>query len=501
MKMKEVIMLTGIPERTIRFYEERGMLQVPTERRNGRTYHEFTQENVEELKRIVILRKARFSLDEIQEMRKHPEKIGSIVTANFSRLEEEQKEIQHLTQDEGLKEARDWGALSDMVQQSLRAIPGYEASLRFGKMDVESEEEKQAAIAAYRRNTRTRDNILLFVFMGLAAFFLCMAVLFGALLYGASRSEPTAAAVEVHTTVPEPSGNTQGWIYYRLEKSIARAKEDGTGEEIIYQSTTENSVLQFLMGEDKLYILDDAQLFSVNADGTGLYEYPAEILPEYSNSGGSSWLWEIFLLYGDSLFVIQQDSPYEKALVRVPVDGGKQEELDIDLSHLSNICGWIWDDMLYVYGVEISTENTDEDGTQFKTRFTSVVSTYNLTHDNLVETRSGTFVTESAMGLYFSRDAGYLLNTNEVVEGQKDLIRVTPENPDGEIVKSYTDEIWTMYEKYLLLATVVDGFVMNFYLENVETGARTDLGENLPTYLDFTPVGLRVAPGEFVEYP
>ena len=499
MKMKDVIMLTGVPERTIRFYEERGMLQVPTERRNGRNYHEFTEENVQDLKRIVILRKARFSLDEIQEMRNAPEQIEAIVTGNFARLEAEQQEIQRLTQDEELKTAADWDELSRRVERSLRAIPGYEVSLRFGVGDDESQEEKQAAIAAYRKNAKARDNILLYVFIGLSAFFLCMAVIFGALLYQASRAEPTATAVEVQREVPAPSGTTDGWIYYKLDRSIARAREDGLGEEVIYESGTENSVMQFIVDTEKIYILDDNQLFSVNADGSGLYEYPAEILSEYTNGGGGGWLWDIFLLYGDNIYVMQHEGADTEVIVRVPVDGGEQTELDIDFEHLTNVCGWVWDDILYVYGVDVSANHMDE--IQFETYFTSTVTTYNLVQDKRLAISGGAFATSCAQGLYFDENVGYFYNANSMEEGVYELIRVTRENPDGEIFRRYPDLIWAVYEDWVLLATEAEGTVTNFYLENIETGARVDLGPDISLDMNFTPVGLRVGIGEFVPYP
>lgn len=501
MKMKEVIMLTGIPERTIRFYEERGMLQVPTERRNGRTYHDFTENNIRELKQIVILRKARFSLDEILEMQKHPEKIESIVEANFTRLDNEMAELEKLTQDESLKDAADWAELSQKAEHALRAIPGYVSPLRFGQGDAESPEEKQEAIAAYRKNTITRDHILLYVFLGLALFFLAMAVVFGVLLYQASREAPTAPVAAMTDAVPAPSGTTEGYTYYQLDRCIARANENGTEEEIIYESATENSVIQFLVETDKLYILDDSRLFSVNADGTGLYEYAAEVLPEYYNGGSGGWLWDIFLFYQDSLFVIQQDSPHEMAVVRVPADGGTQKELDIDLASLSNLCGWIWEETLYVYGVDTDLEYLSEDETQFTSSTSSVIITYNLTRDELIASTSGDFITDCANGLYFGAEEGYFYNGNETIPGTYEIIRVTPSNPAGESYRQYEDVIWTVYGDWVILGTEVEGTIINFRLENMETGSSVDLGERIPLTLNFTPRGLRMAPGEYIPYP
>ena len=49
MKMKEAISATGLPEKTIRYYEDRGLVTPETYRQNGRTYHEYSWEDIETL--------------------------------------------------------------------------------------------------------------------------------------------------------------------------------------------------------------------------------------------------------------------------------------------------------------------------------------------------------------------------------------------------------------------------------------------------------------------
>lgn len=499
MKIKDVVLRTGLPENTIRFYESRGLVSPATQQRNGRTYHEFTEENVADLKQIILLRKARFSLEEIQTMQSSPEQIKTIVTKNLLRLSAEKQNLERLMQSDHLKDASDWCDLSRRVEQSFRAIPDFEISLRFGTEDEESQAEKQAAIAAYRNKAATRENLWLYIFMGLSAFFLCMAVIFGALLYHTSRSEPTTNVIEIYKEVPTPSGTTHGWVYYKLDECIARW--NGRSEEIIYQSNTDHKCIQFIVDEEKLYILDDTRLFSVNADGSGLYEYPAEILPEYANSGYNDLIYDIFLLDKNNIYVMQQGHASETALVQIPKDGGAQHRLEIDLNQLDNICGWIWDDILYVYGVDTSTVFTDEPQSVAYGECYSVVTTYNLTQNQRIQTVGGAFITSCATGLYFNDRLGYFCNTNSTGGESYELIRVTPENPNGEIVGRYPDRILAVYKNWVLLEEQLEGITMNIYLENIDTGARKDLGPNIDTNLNFTSIGLRVGIGQFVPYP
>ena len=70
MKMKDVIAKTGLTDRAIRLYIENGLVS-PSYRESytGRRNIDFTEEDVEELSNIAILRKAGFSISEIKELR------------------------------------------------------------------------------------------------------------------------------------------------------------------------------------------------------------------------------------------------------------------------------------------------------------------------------------------------------------------------------------------------------------------------------------------------
>lgn len=483
MKMKEVVQQTGIPERTIRFYEERGMLDVKKERRNGRNYHEFTQENVEELQRIVTLRRARFSLDEILAMKRMPKKIGEIVETNLRRLEGEQKQLSLLTQNENMVYASDWKELSQQVESALRSAPDYQIQLRFGYSDPESPQEKEAAIAAHRKNQKIQEHKLTYLFLGLSIFFFFLALIFGVLLYDASRSDPTIAQQHF---VPEAQGLTGDYLYYRLDEGLARCHKDGGQEELIYET---KNIFQFLLSRDKIFILDGTRLISINADGSGIYEYLPGFYTEYVNNDANGG---VFLLGDDSIFILEGDDLGNRALVRVPMDGSEQEKLDIDLEGYANLCCWVWDDILYVFRtfVDLPGVTISSDG------FYSEILDYHLEQHEVSPIQTAFSVT-SAQGLYFDDSQGYF------VDFQGNLILVTEEHLSGAVLKTYEEEILAMYGDSLLLISEDDQGV-HYYLENIHTGAKTLLPQIYGTenlYLNFTDSGLRIEPGIYAVYP
>ena len=54
MKIKEVCERTGLTERTVRFYMQKGLIAPKGELRNGREYSEFSETDVEMLQDLVI---------------------------------------------------------------------------------------------------------------------------------------------------------------------------------------------------------------------------------------------------------------------------------------------------------------------------------------------------------------------------------------------------------------------------------------------------------------
>ena len=96
MKLKEVCEATGLTRKTIRLYEEKGLLVPQKEARNGREYREYSQEDVETLREIATLRRAWFTMDEISRMQQDPEAIGEIFPQYLQWLEAQQQTLRQL---------------------------------------------------------------------------------------------------------------------------------------------------------------------------------------------------------------------------------------------------------------------------------------------------------------------------------------------------------------------------------------------------------------------
>ncbi len=92
MTRKDVCSATGLSVKTLRLYEEKGLIAPEKQRKNGKDFWVYTPELVSQLERIALLRRALFTMDEIRTMQEHPEEISGIVRRyqQWLRLQEEQ---------------------------------------------------------------------------------------------------------------------------------------------------------------------------------------------------------------------------------------------------------------------------------------------------------------------------------------------------------------------------------------------------------------------------
>ena len=90
MNIKEVENLLSVSRANVRFYEQEGLLTI---HRKANNYRDYTDENIEELKKIILFRKLGFTVDEIKKMKNGELSLDSAAAANIERLE---KEIQSL---------------------------------------------------------------------------------------------------------------------------------------------------------------------------------------------------------------------------------------------------------------------------------------------------------------------------------------------------------------------------------------------------------------------
>ena len=92
MKMKEICERTGLTERAVRLYCERGLLSPSTYTQNDREYLVFDDRDEKALRCIATLRAADFSLDEIRTMQNEPFLIEKTVREHTARLMRESAE-------------------------------------------------------------------------------------------------------------------------------------------------------------------------------------------------------------------------------------------------------------------------------------------------------------------------------------------------------------------------------------------------------------------------
>ncbi len=89
MKIKEVCIKTGVTEKTVRYYIDCGLLS-PTEYTvRGRTYREYQDSDIEDLKNIITLRNIGMSIELIQKMVSDGKSIPDIMNEYIEKLSRE----------------------------------------------------------------------------------------------------------------------------------------------------------------------------------------------------------------------------------------------------------------------------------------------------------------------------------------------------------------------------------------------------------------------------
>ncbi len=91
MKIKDVERLLGIPKATIRFYEKEGLLS-PERKENS--YRDYSSEDVELLKKIIILRKIGMPVDDVKDVLGDSMLLEEALEKNMVSLKEQLQEIE-----------------------------------------------------------------------------------------------------------------------------------------------------------------------------------------------------------------------------------------------------------------------------------------------------------------------------------------------------------------------------------------------------------------------
>lgn len=163
MKIKEVCVLTGLTERTIRYYEEEKLISPKTTESNGRTYREYSSEDASQLKAIAELRKAGLSIEEIRTMMKTPKKIETIMSAYSQRLATEVDEktaLLAVVNSTNFSDVRSIFALAAKFSAATADIPlpRCDAEPNFSRFESESAEDKEEAFKQYQKRQQKLYN-------------------------------------------------------------------------------------------------------------------------------------------------------------------------------------------------------------------------------------------------------------------------------------------------------------------------------------------------------
>lgn len=159
MKLKEVCSETGLSRKTIRLYEEKGLLSPHKEKRNGREYREYTEEDVRQLQIIALLRRAWFTMEEIRQMLEDPAAIQDIFPQYRQWLLQQKRDLDALI---AVAARIEIGKVED-IQQLTEEMAAAAATLPLPQWDIKPRfkylDEMEKEVRAMR-NERKKDDEL-----------------------------------------------------------------------------------------------------------------------------------------------------------------------------------------------------------------------------------------------------------------------------------------------------------------------------------------------------
>lgn len=164
MTLKELCEKSGLSKKTIRFYEEKGLIAPKTEYRNGRNYRDYTPQELALLIQIATLRKAWFTIDEIRRMQEDPAAIREIFPQYHLWLRQQKQDIDNLllaAEQVDPASLSDIGSLAEALSAAAAPMPLPENDLRprFRYLDELEEPRKTASTADHTDRVLSGDKI------------------------------------------------------------------------------------------------------------------------------------------------------------------------------------------------------------------------------------------------------------------------------------------------------------------------------------------------------
>ena len=159
MKIKEVSAITGLTRKTIRFYEDSGLIQPQKNRMNGRDFREYSEQDLQRLGSIAVLRKAHFTIDEIRQMQNNPQAVQEIFAAYYARVKTEKQELDRLVCVLDSIADRRFASETELVQEITEVteamqLPRSDIHPRFRYLD---ELEEKMSPKVKKRKKKNRD--------------------------------------------------------------------------------------------------------------------------------------------------------------------------------------------------------------------------------------------------------------------------------------------------------------------------------------------------------
>jgi len=169
MKIKEVCERTGLTERTVRFYQQKGLLTPSTYEQNLKTYYDYSESDIQRLEEAAMLRRCGFSIEELLLIRDcDVEALPEICRKHLSALREENSRQQFQLQVMEQLEHKTFSSKQDFMDSVASAfrsqqitpppIPAGDVMPDFSKFDTETPEEKQEGYLDYLITQRKQEK-------------------------------------------------------------------------------------------------------------------------------------------------------------------------------------------------------------------------------------------------------------------------------------------------------------------------------------------------------
>lgn len=145
MKLKEICEKTGLSRKTLRLYEEKGLIAPQKELKNGREYREYSEIDLQNLQNIALLRKSWFTMDEIRQMQQEPDSIQEIFPRYLQWLRAQKQDLDTLLQTAEQIEFSVIENISQLTEQmavtaSALPLPKYDVIPHFLYLDEKEEQ-------------------------------------------------------------------------------------------------------------------------------------------------------------------------------------------------------------------------------------------------------------------------------------------------------------------------------------------------------------------------